>query len=231
MAIRKFCPIAHSNKKSSKSSATAGKRFFLFCFYCCRLRTLKLKILIKFFKSRYDTAYLGDIFRILVPDVLLLIASLVSLNLGKRLQKIYVAARRELIYNVAGGRAEDASAAIEARRTSVTATGVPAAAATTFTDHFCPLGNVQDESADNGVGGSGGDGDDKQQHAPSLNHHKLSTSTAMASTTYLNRIHHQHNQHASKGPMTAIRRVITPSNLFSIFIINRFIIVGVSCRS
>lgn len=164
---------------------------------------------------------MGDIFRILVPDVLLLIASLVSLNLGRRLQKIYVAARRELIYNNAADARTDvddasaAVAAVEARRTSVTVTGV-AAAATTFTDHFCPLGNLQDDGVDNG---GGGDGDDKQQHPASLNHHKLSTSTAMASTTYLNRIHHQHNQHASKGPMTAIRRVITTSILFRIFTI------------
>lgn len=93
---------------------------------------------------RYDTAYIGDIFRILVPDVLLLIGCLISLHLCKRVQKLYVAAKREQVYNASAAVAAGVAVVNPILILSKAEGDVASAnkATTTFTDHFCPLENV-----------------------------------------------------------------------------------------
>lgn len=71
--------------------------------------------------KRYDKAYIIDILRIIIPDVLLLSTSIVTLVLCKKIHASQVASKRETIYNQ---------------------NQISTLKDTTFTDHFCPLENV-----------------------------------------------------------------------------------------
>ena len=69
---------------------------------------------------RFDKIYVIDIFRIIIPDVLLLIIILLSYFLIRKVHIINVNNKRDLIYNDKQLLDKD----------------------TTFTDHFCPLTNI-----------------------------------------------------------------------------------------
>lgn len=141
-----------------------------------------------------------------------------SINLGKRVQKIFVTARREQIYNVTGG-GQTTTSAVDVLLSGGQNIKGGGGTTTTFTDHFCPLGNVRND--DGGGGGSavedsshGESGDvsssnnqqrSRVQSVPAYNHHGGKLSTSMASNTYLNRINPPSSPHS--GPMPALKRV------------------------
>lgn len=85
--------------------------------------SLKQEILDEFSLSRWNDAYLSDIFRIIVPDVVLLLVSILAIVLCKKIHKINLEIKRKIIY---------------AQNEIVTRD-------TTFTGHFCPLTNLEPE--------------------------------------------------------------------------------------
>ena len=82
--------------------------------------SLKQEILEESGYSRMDTAFIYDIFRILVPDVLMLTISLVTFLLCKKLTAFNLIAKRKIKNSIALNT-------------------------TAFTDKFCPLTNVTKE--------------------------------------------------------------------------------------
>ena len=75
--------------------------------------------------SRLDTAYIYDIFRIIVPDFLMLIISISTLLMCQLLTRYNIKKKKQLLEEPAG------------HGNNLTA----------FADNFCPLANVQKEPA------------------------------------------------------------------------------------
>jgi len=80
--------------------------------------SLKQEILEEIGYSRFDTAFIYDIFRIILPDVLVLVISIINLLLCRHLNHCNLLVKRKL----------------SSSKLALTTTA--------FTDKFCPLANV-----------------------------------------------------------------------------------------
>ena len=84
--------------------------------------SLKQDLFQEFGFAKFDKAYVGDIFRVLCPDVILLIGSLITYWINRKYSYCLVEHKRNLLYKYPNRSTKD----------------------TTFTDHFCPLKNVNE---------------------------------------------------------------------------------------
>ncbi|RNA40023.1 piezo-type mechanosensitive ion channel component 2 [Brachionus plicatilis] len=84
--------------------------------------SLRQEIFQEFGYARFDQTFVGDIFRVLSPDVILLVGAFITYLINRKYSSCIIEQKRHLLYKYPNQSTKD----------------------TTFTDHFCPLKNVNE---------------------------------------------------------------------------------------
>ncbi|CAF0784140.1 unnamed protein product [Brachionus calyciflorus] len=86
--------------------------------------SFKEEILQEFGFSRFDNALISDVFRIIIPDVTLFIFCIIAFSINKKYINCTIEIKRHFLYKYPNQSTKD----------------------TTFTDHFCPLKNINEQA-------------------------------------------------------------------------------------